>query len=63
MSASFLDGKALALRVRDRLALEVARFRETTGIVPGLTVVLVGDDPGKPGLCPQTSRKPARRRE
>ena len=40
-----LDGKALAQRIRDQLAHEVDRFRETTGIVPGLTVVLVGDDP------------------
>jgi methylenetetrahydrofolate dehydrogenase (NADP+)/methenyltetrahydrofolate cyclohydrolase len=40
-----LDGKALAQRLRDELAAEVARFREETGIVPGLTVVLVGTDP------------------
>jgi methylenetetrahydrofolate dehydrogenase (NADP+)/methenyltetrahydrofolate cyclohydrolase len=43
--ASILDGKALAQEIRDRLALEVAQLRSETGVVPGLTVVLVGDDP------------------
>jgi methylenetetrahydrofolate dehydrogenase (NADP+)/methenyltetrahydrofolate cyclohydrolase len=43
--AILLDGKALSLRIRDRLSVEVASFRERTGVVPGLTVVLVGTDP------------------
>jgi methylenetetrahydrofolate dehydrogenase (NADP+) / methenyltetrahydrofolate cyclohydrolase len=43
--AKLLDGKALAQRIRTDLAGEIARFREETGIVPGLTVVLVGADP------------------
>jgi methylenetetrahydrofolate dehydrogenase (NADP+)/methenyltetrahydrofolate cyclohydrolase len=45
VAASILDGKALSQRIRDRLAVDVARFREETGVVPGLTVVLVGTDP------------------
>jgi methylenetetrahydrofolate dehydrogenase (NADP+)/methenyltetrahydrofolate cyclohydrolase len=45
LPASRLDGKALAGRIRSELAAEVARLREWTGIVPGLTVVLVGADP------------------
>ena len=45
MPASLLDGKALAQQIREELAGDVARFRDETGIVPGLTVVLVGDDP------------------
>jgi methylenetetrahydrofolate dehydrogenase (NADP+)/methenyltetrahydrofolate cyclohydrolase len=45
VSALLLDGKALSQRIRDRLAADVARFREETGVVPGLTVVLVGTDP------------------
>ena len=45
MPALPLDGKALALRIREELAGEIAKLRETTGIVPGLTVVLVGEDP------------------
>ena len=45
MPASLLDGKALAQQIRQELAGEVACFHEETGIVPGLTVVIVGDDP------------------
>jgi methylenetetrahydrofolate dehydrogenase (NADP+) / methenyltetrahydrofolate cyclohydrolase len=43
--ALILDGKALAGRIRQRLASEVAEFRQVTAVVPGLTVVLVGSDP------------------
>lgn len=45
MPASLLDGKALAQQIREELAGNVARFRDETGIVPGLTVVLVGNNP------------------
>ena len=44
MSATILDGKALAARIRGELQLETARLA-TEGITPGLAVVLVGDDP------------------
>jgi methylenetetrahydrofolate dehydrogenase (NADP+)/methenyltetrahydrofolate cyclohydrolase len=45
VSARILDGKALAQRVRQEVAAEVARLKDETGVVPGLTVVLVGDNP------------------
>ncbi len=45
MSATILDGKALAERVRARIADEVTAIREEHGWVPGLAAVLVGDDP------------------
>ena len=45
MAARILDGKALAQKVRDQVAAEVARLRASTHRVPGLTVVLVGEDP------------------
>ena len=45
MAATILDGKALAERVRRGLAAEVSEFRAATGVVPGLSVVLVGEDP------------------
>ena len=45
LAATILDGKALAARVREQLAVEAVEFRTRTGIVPGLSVVLVGDDP------------------
>ena len=45
MAARVLDGKALALRVREQVQAEVERLRQASGRVPGLAVVLVGDDP------------------
>ncbi|MFO7245564.1 MAG: bifunctional methylenetetrahydrofolate dehydrogenase/methenyltetrahydrofolate cyclohydrolase FolD [Thermaerobacter sp.] len=45
MAAQILDGRALADRVRQEVAARVADFRSSTGITPGLAVVLVGDDP------------------
>lgn len=40
-----LDGKALAARLRARVAEEVAALRARTGVVPGLRVLLVGEHP------------------
>src|SRR3954464_10359244 len=42
--ARLMDGAALAQKVRGEVAADVAELRRR-GIVPGLTVVLVGDDP------------------
>lgn len=44
MAAHVIDGKLIAQQVRDEVAAEVAALKEQ-GIVPGLAVVLVGDDP------------------
>ncbi len=43
MPAELIDGVAIAARVRARVAAEAAELA-THGVVPGLTVVLVGDD-------------------
>ena len=43
-SPIWLDGKATAQKIRDRLALEVAELK-TRGVHPGLGTILVGDDP------------------
>lgn len=40
-----LDGKALAAKIRGQVKEEVEELRQTYGVVPGLAVVLVGDDP------------------
>jgi methylenetetrahydrofolate dehydrogenase (NADP+) / methenyltetrahydrofolate cyclohydrolase len=45
MTATVIDGKAFAARVRGEVAAHVARLREANGLVPGLAVVLVGEDP------------------
>ncbi|MDA9231843.1 bifunctional methylenetetrahydrofolate dehydrogenase/methenyltetrahydrofolate cyclohydrolase FolD [Porticoccaceae bacterium] len=40
-----IDGKALAQELRDNLKTEVKQLQDDRGITPGLTVVLVGEDP------------------
>jgi len=45
MTATVLDGKAFAEKVRGQVAAHVTRLKEDHGITPGLAVVLVGDDP------------------
>ena len=44
MSAAIIDGKAFAAGVRGRVEAHVAALR-ARGVVPGLAVVLVGEDP------------------
>ena len=45
MVADLIDGKAFAAALRDRIAEAVPAFVEAAGRVPGLAVVLVGEDP------------------
>lgn len=45
VAARLIDGKALALQVRERLATESAVVLARTGMKPGLATILVGDDP------------------
>ena len=45
MTAQLIDGKAFAAQVRGQVAEHVARLKQDHGIVPGLAVVLVGEDP------------------
>ena len=40
-----IDGKVAALRLRAKVASEVAALKAAHGVVPGLAVVLIGDDP------------------
>ncbi|MFC0338725.1 methylenetetrahydrofolate dehydrogenase (NADP+) / methenyltetrahydrofolate cyclohydrolase [Kushneria avicenniae] len=44
MSAQLIDGKATAQKVRDKVTRQVAERRQEGKRVPGLAVVLVGDD-------------------
>jgi len=44
MAAQIIDGKQVATGMREELKVEVAKLKEK-GIVPGLGVILVGDDP------------------
>jgi len=45
MPATIIDGKTIAAQLRARVATEVARLRAEHRLVPGLAVVLVGDNP------------------
>ena len=45
MSATLIDGKEFAARVRAQVADHVTRLKTEHGITPGLAVVLVGEDP------------------
>ena len=42
---ALIDGKALAAKMQGKLAEKTAQLKEEKGIVPGLVVILVGEDP------------------
>jgi methylenetetrahydrofolate dehydrogenase (NADP+) / methenyltetrahydrofolate cyclohydrolase len=69
MTATIIDGRAIAARVRGEVAAGVRAFAEQTGRVPGLATVLVGDDPasavyvgGKQRACSEVGMVPFDRR-
>ncbi|HRL22043.1 MAG TPA: bifunctional methylenetetrahydrofolate dehydrogenase/methenyltetrahydrofolate cyclohydrolase FolD [Alcaligenes sp.] len=45
MSARIIDGKALSAQIKAQVAARVAELKQDHGLQPGLTVVLVGEDP------------------
>ncbi|MGI6100615.1 MAG: bifunctional methylenetetrahydrofolate dehydrogenase/methenyltetrahydrofolate cyclohydrolase FolD [Lentisphaerae bacterium] len=45
MTARILDGKQVAKRISEETARQARELKERTGVVPGLGVILVGDDP------------------
>ena len=45
MTATIIDGRAVAARVRAEVAIDVAALTEQLGRPPGLATILVGDDP------------------
>jgi methylenetetrahydrofolate dehydrogenase (NADP+)/methenyltetrahydrofolate cyclohydrolase len=45
VTARIIDGKEVAAKVHEEVAVGVENFKEKHGTIPGLTVVLVGDDP------------------
>ena len=45
MPAQIIDGKAVAARMTAEIAADSAAFQHSTGVIPHLTAVLVGDDP------------------
>ena len=45
MSSVIIDGQAVAAKARAEIAEKVAEFKAVCGKVPGIAVVLAGDDP------------------
>lgn len=43
--AQLIDGRVIAARLRERVAVAAAALRTRHGVTPGLAAVLVGDDP------------------
>ena len=72
MTATLIDGKAIAQEIQAEIAHKVTQFHEQTGVVPCLAAVLVGANPasevyvrnkqrgcGKVGMESQLHRLPA----
>lgn len=55
--AIILDGRILAARVTERVGEETIRLKQETHVVPGLAVVLVGDDPASQVYVGAKARK------
>lgn len=45
MAAKIIDGKAIAAQVKEEVSREVKKLQAERGFVPGLHVILVGNDP------------------
>ena len=43
--AKIIDGKAISAAIRQEISEEVAKMKAKKGIVPGLAVIIVGEDP------------------
>ena len=43
--AELIDGKLVTSEVRKRISDEISKFKEESGVTPGLAVILVGNDP------------------
>jgi methylenetetrahydrofolate dehydrogenase (NADP+) / methenyltetrahydrofolate cyclohydrolase len=56
MTARIIDGKAIAADLRAAVKYEASRLAATRGIVPGLAVVLLGDDAASKSYVSSKSR-------
>ena len=45
MTAKLISGIEIARQIREELAVETARLKEISGVVPGLVTILVGENP------------------
>ena len=56
MTVTRIDGKALAEQLREDVAEGVKALKAAHGIIPGLAVVLVGEDPAPSQILTQLIR-------
>jgi methylenetetrahydrofolate dehydrogenase (NADP+)/methenyltetrahydrofolate cyclohydrolase len=56
MGAQIIDGKAVAASLRAKVAAAVRRLDAEHGVIPGLAVVLVGEDPASAAYVRSKSR-------
>ena len=56
MSAKIIDGKTIAAELRAAVRAETQRLRAARGIVPGLAVVLIGEEPASRSYVASKSR-------
>jgi len=45
MAAEIIDGKKISAEIKEEVKVEVEKYKEQIGKVPGLAVILVGEDP------------------
>ena len=45
MSATVIDGKAIAAEVVETVTRATAKLKAETGVTPGIAVVIIGEDP------------------
>jgi methylenetetrahydrofolate dehydrogenase (NADP+) / methenyltetrahydrofolate cyclohydrolase len=45
VAAEIIDGKKISAEIKDEVKIEVEKYKQQIGKVPGLAVVLVGEDP------------------
>jgi len=45
MAAKIIDGNAIAAQIRKEIASDIEALKKSTGVTPGLAVVLVGENP------------------
>jgi len=56
MTATIIDGKALAATVRQEIAAEVAAFKDEHGFAPTIAVVRAGEDPASVSYAKQIGK-------
>ena len=58
VGAQLIDGKAVSAQIRAELAVQAAKLREA-GVVPGLAVILIGEDPASQSYVKAKARASA----